>query len=140
MHNTRLVLVNGEHTNAASNFDVIQHNESYKRGQQSQICYELTCLPIIRYLGDSMLMQLSSCAAVMLRSARCGCLRLMAVQLGLNVASSMAMVESMSLHVNRNSELWQPHSSTTSAKWARKQTILVRQHVCGIVGKLSGCL
>lgn len=37
-------------------------------------------------------------------------------QFGLNVASSMAIVESKLLHVNRISESWHPHSSTTSVK------------------------
>lgn len=37
-------------------------------------------------------------------------------QFGLNVASSMAIVESKLLHVKRISESWHPHSSTTSAK------------------------
>lgn len=36
-------------------------------------------------------------------------------QFGLNVASSMAIVESKLLHVNRISVSWHPHSSTTSA-------------------------
>lgn len=41
--------------------------------------------------------------------------RLLNEQFGLNVASSMAMVESKLLHVKRISESWHPHSSTTSA-------------------------
>lgn len=60
-------------------------------------------------------MQLSLSTDVLFLLARCGCFRPKAVQFGLNVASSIAIVESKLLHVNRNSEFWQPHSSTTSA-------------------------
>lgn len=55
-------------------------------------------------LPTSRLMQLSFCAVVILRLDGCGCFRPIAVQFGLNVASSIAIVESKLLHVNRNSE------------------------------------
>lgn len=44
-------------------------------------------------------------------------------QFGLNVASSMAIVESKLLHVKRISESWHPHSSTTSAKNKNNQIV-----------------
>lgn len=62
------------------------------------------------------------------------------VQLGENVASNIAMVESKRLQVSRNSVSWQPHSSTTSAEkridrqtllenWINKCSIFVREFI-----------